>query len=439
MTSTIAASITEALRRRAHYLIPGGAHTYSKGDDQYPELYPAMIARGAGSHVWDVDGNEYIEYGMGLRAVTLGHGYPVVAAAAAAAIREGTNFTRPSPLEGDCAELFLETTGAGDMVKFTKDGSTAVTAAIRLARAFTGRDYVAFCSDHPFFSYDDWFIGTTGMNAGIPGSANERSLKFGYNDCSSLSRLFREHPGEIACVIMEPEAGIEPELGYLESVATICRNEGALLVLDENITGFRWHLGGGQAFHGIKPDLSAWGKGLANGFALAALSGRRDVMELGGIAHEDARVFLLSTTHGAESHALAASIATMNTYREEPVVETLHNQGEKLKAGLSEVISDHGLDDQVKLSGRPWNLGVECFDPAGERSQAFRSLFLQENAKRGVIGPSFVLSYSHDEEDLDRTLEAVDGSLAVYGAALELGVERFLVGRPSKVVFRPFN
>jgi len=429
----------DVLRRRAHHLIPGGAHTYAKGDDQYPEEYPAFIARGAGCHVWDVDGREYIEYGMGLRAVTLGHGFAPVVEAAAAAMAQGTNFSRPAPIEADCAELLLDTTGSGDMAKFTKDGSTAVTAALRLARACTGRDLVAICRDHPFFSYDDWFIGTTDMDAGIPAGPKDLVLTFAYNDPDGLRRLFEERPGEIACVVMEPEAGTPPLPGYLEAVQRMCRDEGALWVLDENISGFRWDIGGGQRFHGVVPDLSCWGKALANGFALSAITGRREVMELGGLSHARERVFLLSTTHGAETHALAAAIAAMRTYREEPVIPTLHRQGAKLAASLAEVINRHRLADRVLLTGRPWNMAFACLDAAGERSQAFRSLFLQENARRGVIGPSFVISYAHSDEDVERTVAAVDGTLSVYAAALEAGADRYLVGEPSKVVFRRYN
>ena len=159
-------------------MIPGGAHTYAKGDDQYPELAPGFIARGRGCHVWDVDGNEFIEYNMGLRAVTLGHAYPEVIEAAAEAMKHGTNFTRPSPLEVECAEELLGIIEGADMVKFTKDGSTATTAAITLARAITGRDKVALCIDHPFFSYNGWFIGMTPVDAGSQKAKRPFRLRF---------------------------------------------------------------------------------------------------------------------------------------------------------------------------------------------------------------------------------------------------------------------
>ena len=430
---------SRALARRAEERIPGGAHTYAKGRDQYPEETPGVLVRGEGCHVWDADGNEYIEYGMGLRAVTLGHAFPPVVEAARAELGRGSNFSRPSPIEAECAEALLGVIEGAEMAKFTKDGSTATTAAVKLARAATGRTLVALCADQPFFSYDDWFIGTTEMDAGIPPAATEAVRTFRYNDLDGLRALLQAHRGEVACVMLEPEASQPPQPGYLAGVRTLCDEHGALLIFDENITGFRWHLGGGQAFHGVRPDLSAWGKAIANGFALSALTGSRELMELGGLRHEGERVFLLSTTHGAETHAMAAAIATIATYREQPVIERLHEAGARLLAGFEQAIARHGLDGCVQPAGRPWNLTFACLDGAGERSQAFRSLFLQENARRGVLGPSFVVSYAHTDADIDRTVEAIDGSLAIYARALADGVERHLVGPPSRPVFRRYN
>ena len=203
------------LQFASHRLIPGGCHTYAKGDDQFPELAPAFIRRGLGCQVWDMEGNEFTEYGMGLRAVTLGHAYPAVLEAVKRQLERDTNFTRPSPLEVECAEKVLGVIEGAEQIKFTKDGSTANTAAVKLARASTARDLVAFCSDHPFFSYDDWFIGKTPMNAGIPRAISDLSLTFRYNDLDSVRRLFDEHPGEIACTFLEPARDQDPADGLL--------------------------------------------------------------------------------------------------------------------------------------------------------------------------------------------------------------------------------
>jgi glutamate-1-semialdehyde 2,1-aminomutase len=395
--------------------------------------------RGNGCHVWDVDGNEFIEYGMGLRAVTLGHAYQPVVEAAYRQMQLGSNFTRPAKLEVDLAASFLEIVGGADMVKFAKNGSDVTTAAVKLARAFTGRDLVAICADQPFFSTDDWFIGTTDMNAGIPQLIAEMTLKFRYNDIGSLRDVFDRHPGGIACVVMEAEAATAPVPGYLSQVKKLCDERGALLIFDEMITGFRWHLGGAQKFHDVVPHLSTFGKAMGNGFAISALAGKREIMRLGGLDHDQPRVFLLSTTHGAETHALAASLETIRTYRDQGVVEFLWRQGERLRTGINRSIAQNHLEGFFELIGRPCNLVFSTCDQDGERSQAFRTLFLQETIRRGVIAPSFVMSFAHTDADIDRTAEAVHEALRVYRKALSEGIDKYLEGRPIKPVNRRFN
>lgn len=428
----------QAMSRRAANLIPGGAHTYAKGDDQFPVQAPAFIARGAGCRVWDTDGNEFIEYGMGLRAVTLGHAFAPVVEAVTRQLRDGANFTRPSPLELQCAELLRSIVPSAEMVKFCKDGSHAVDGAIRLARAYTGRDMVAICADHPFFSTSDWFIGTTEMNAGIPEAVRRQVVKFRYNDLGSLEALFAEHPAQIACVVMEPARIDEPQPGYLQRLKALTHASGAVLIFDEMITGFRWHLRGAQHVYGVTADLTTFGKGLANGFSVSALTGRRELMELGGFEHDRERVFLLSTTHGGETHELAAAIATMQFYREHPVVETLYARGARLREGVSRAIVAAGVMGHVELLGRDCNLLFVTLDTDRKPSQAFRTIFMQELVARGVIAPSFVVGYSHTENDVDRTVDAVAAALQVYRCALDDGVEQHLRGRPVKPAFRRY-
>ena len=427
------------MQKRAHSIIPGGAHTYAKGDDQYPLLAPGFLTRGDGCHVWDADGNEFIEYGMGLRAVTLGHSYRPVVEAAHRQMLLGTNFTRPATIELACAEELVSLIEGADMVKFAKDGSDVTSAAVRLSRAYTGRDLIARCVDQPFFSVDDWFIGTTPMSAGIPKVVQDLTLQFRYNDINDLRLLFEQNPGRIACVILEAATAMEPKDNFLQSVQALCRREGAVFVLDEMITGFRWDLGGAQKVYGISPDLSTFGKGMGNGFSVSALTGRKELMELGGLNHDKERVFLLSTTHGAENHSLAAAIQTMQIYRRDKVVEHLHSQGEKLRTGINQAIESLGLVGYFEVLGRSSNLIYATRDQSRQLSQAFRTLFLQETIQRGLLMPSLVVSFSHTDADIDRTIEAVGESLGVYRRALEDGVEKYLVGRPVKPVFRRFN
>jgi glutamate-1-semialdehyde 2,1-aminomutase len=438
-TKTRNYSQSRALQPKAHRLIPGGSHTYAKGDDQFPEQAPGFIVRGKGCHVWDLDGNEFIEYGMGLRAVTLGHGFEPVAEAAYKQMQQGINFSRPGKIEVDYAEQLLAVLPNADMVKFAKNGSDVTTAAVKLARAYTGRDLVAICADQPFLSVDDWFIGKTEMNAGIPQAIQDLTVSFRYNNLESAKALFAEYPNRIACLILEPATTEDPTDNFLQRVKDLCEKNGSLLILDETITGFRWHLSGAQATYNVAPHLSTFGKAMGNGFAIAALAGKREIMQLGGIDHAGERVFLLSTTHGAESHSLAAATETLNVYKRFGVVEQLARQGERLRAGINEAISRHGIGGQFELRGRPCNLIFVTKDEKGQRSQAFRTLFMQELIRRGVIGPSFVVSYSHSDHDIDQTIEVVDQALLVYAKALENGVEKYLEGRPVKPVFRKYN
>ena len=427
------------LQARAHDAIPGGCHTLAKGDDQFPVLAPGFIVRGHGSHVWDADGNEYIEYGMGCRAVTLGHGFEPVVEAVRRELAHGCNFGRPAPIEVECAEAFLACVPQADMCKFSKDGSTATTAAIKLARAHTGRDRIALCGDHPFFSIHDWFIGTTAIDRGIPDAVKGLTSTFRYNDLASLRALFERHPNEIAAVILEPAKYDEPQDGFLHAARDLAHAHGALFILDEMITGFRWAAGGAQSVYDITPDLSTFGKALANGFSVSALAGRRELMELAGLRTQEERVFLMSTTHGAETHALAAAIATMRIYAQEPVVETLRARGERLRGGIEAAAVRHGVEDHVKVVGPPQCMVLVHLDRDGNSSQAMRTLMMQEQIRHGVIAPSLVTSYSHSVDDIDATVEAMDRALAVYARGLADGPERHLVGRPTRVVYRKHN
>ena len=422
------------LQRRLAEVVPGGGHTYAKAADQYPELSPGVLSHGKGCHVWDADGNEFIEYGMGLRSVGLGHAYPEVVDAVRASLDAGTNFTRPGMIELECAEKLLSIIGA-DMVKFTKDGSSATSAALKLARAATGRDMVALCADNPFFSYDDWFIATTTMSGGIRDLDLEAAAAFTYNDLDSVHAVFERHPGRIAMVVLEPARLVPPVPGFLEGVRQACTDNGAVLLFDEMITGFRYALHGAQALYGVHPDLSTWGKAVANGFSVSALAGDRELMRLGSREREQDNVFLLSTTHGAETCSLAAAIATMEVYEREPVIEHMYRQGERLADGFRGASAAHGLSELVHPVGFAPNLLFTTQDAERQPSQPLRTLFLQELIRRGVLAPSLVVSYSHDDADIEHTIEAIDGALGVYAKALEDGVERYLVGPPSQPIF----
>jgi len=425
------------VNERLHALVPGGAHTYAKGEDQYPEGLAPVISHGRGAHVWDVDGNSYIEYGSGLRSVSLGHGHPRVLDAVRRELDRGTNFVRPCVLELAAAEKFLQTVPTADMVKFAKNGSDVTTAAVRLARAATGRPVAAICADQPFFSTDDWFIGTTGMSAGIPDQISGLTVRFPYGDLAATEDVLRRH--DVACLLLEAATAVEPPPGYLAGMRELADRYGAVLVFDEMITGFRWSEAGAQGYYGVRPDLSTFGKALGNGFAVSALAGRRELMELGGLRHSRERVFLLSTTHGAETHALAAAMAVLDTYVEEGTTARLHALGERLAAGVREVACAMGVADHVVVRGRASNLVFATLDARLRPSQDYRTLFLRQLIAGGVLGPSFVVSSALTEADIDRTVDVVAQACAVYRKALDVDDPApWLGGRPVKPVFRRY-
>jgi glutamate-1-semialdehyde 2,1-aminomutase len=322
------------------------------------------------------------------------------------------------------------------MVKFAKNGSDATTAAVKLARAATGREVVAIC-DQPFFSVDDWFIGTTQMDAGVP---SVTTVRFHYNDLESLRTLFTEHSGQLAAVVLEAATALaEPAPGFLEGVRKLCDDHGTVLVFDEMITGFRWSAGGAQKCYGVTPDLSCWGKAMGNGFPLSALAGRRELMELGGLRTGKPRVFLLSTTHGPETVSLAAFRAVVKAYADDDPVRRMERAGAMLADGINSVAAELGIAEQVSVIGRPSCLIFTTKDAEGSPSQAFRTLFLQEMLRRGVLGQSFVISAAHTDDDVLHTVDAAGQALSVYRKALESGgVTGLLAGRPVAPALRRF-
>lgn len=420
--------------------IPGGAHTYSRGYDQYPANAPQILTRGKGAYIYDPEGNKYLDYGMALRAVNLGYAEDEIDAAAIEQIKNGNNLTRPSMIELEAAELLVDLIDSVDMVKFTKNGSTAVSAAVKLARAYTGRELVARCAEQPFFSYDDWFIGSTPLTRGIPQETIEKTKMFRYNDIASLEALIAQHPGKFACVVLEPAATEEPKDGYLQRVQELCRAHGIVFVLDEMITGFRWHMKGAQHLYGVAPDLCTFGKAMANGFAVACIAGKREIMELGSIEFEGReRVFLLSTTHGAEMCGLGAFVAATRFMQQHNVVEHLWDYGRKLTAMMQRQAEAHGIGHSFKVGGIPCSPYYLTLDESGANSLGLRTLFSQEMIRNGVLLPWIALSYRHGEEELALTERALDKAFVVYRKALEEGVDKYLEGSVIKPVFRKFN
>jgi len=425
---------------RLHSVIPGGAHTYSRGDDQYPVNAPQILERGEGAYVYTPEGDKLLDYGMALRAVTLGYAEPNVAAAAIKQINFGNNLTRPSLIELQAAELMTELFPAVEMVKFAKNGSTVTTAALKLARGYTGRKYIARCSDHPFFSFDDWFIGDTPLKKGIPEEHHSLTLNFKYNDIESVEELFVKYPDQIAGLILEPATSEHPKDNFLHKVQELCKKNGTVFILDEMITGFRWDLRGAMNYYNIKPDLCTFGKGMANGFSVAALGGKREIMNVGGIKEIGTeRLFLISTTHGAEMCGLGAFVETINFYKEHNVTKHLWDYGYKLISGMNAIAKELGLEKYFEVYGISCSPNYATRDIEGNNSMPLRTLFSQEMVKNGVLMPWIAISYAHGEKELELTLNATRSALEVYKKAIEEGVNKYLVGEAIKPVFRKYN
>ena len=442
-------------------VIPGGAHTYSRGADTFPSNAPAILDRGKAVYVYDEKNKKYLDYGMGLRSVNIGYSENSINNAAIKAIKKGNNLTRPSLVELKAAQVFTSLIDNADMVKFTKNGSTAVTAAVKLARAFTGKKIVLRCEEQPFFSFDDWFIGSTNVTRGITDETIKLTKKFNYNDIGSLERQIIKYKNRIACVVLEPSSTECPKINkndtaccnlskcnrnfkkkdhFLKQVERICKKNKIVFVLDEMITGFRWDIKGAQNFYGVKPDISTFGKAMANGFSVAAICGKKEIMELGSITNnKEERVFLLSTTHGAEMNGLAAFIETLGFLKRNNVIRHNWNYGNKLIVEGNKIAKEIGINEFFYFSGIACSPIYTCLDEKKNNSLEFRTLFLQEMLKENVLMPWVSISYRHNQKTLKKTLRALEKTMIVYKKALKNGIKKYLKGHTVKPVFRKFN
>jgi glutamate-1-semialdehyde aminotransferase len=431
---------SDEFRSRIHDLIPGGAHTYSKGDDQFPVLSPAAISHGKGSQVWDIDGNQYLDCSMGLTSVILGHAYQPVLDRVRLELEKGVNFQRPAYIEMEMAERFLKNIPGHDMIKFAKNGSTVTSAATKLARAYTGRKLIAFPGDHPFYSYDDWFIGKTVCDKGIPEEISALSVTYKSDDLESLRQLFNQYPGQIACVISEPEKNFGLPEGYLAKAIELTHLNGALYIIDEMITGYKTAFPGSLTKYNVKPDMATWGKGIANGFSFCALTGTKEIMELGGIRETGKeKVFLVSTTHGGETHNIGAAIATIDVFEQNDVIGHNHAIGDDLIAQCNGALRSAGLEDHITVAPCNWMPVFIFRNKAKEICSGMRTLAMQEMIRNGVLFQgAFVPCFSHTKEDVAHFAAAFEHTLKVYAKALEDGYQQHLQGEPAKPVFRKY-
>jgi glutamate-1-semialdehyde 2,1-aminomutase/spore coat polysaccharide biosynthesis protein SpsF len=410
-------------------VIPSATQTFSKGPQLYPfGVSPIFLERERGSHVWDVDGNEFIDYPMALGAVLLGHAYPAVDEAIQRQLKSGINYTLPHRLESELAALLTDVIPCAQMVRFGKNGSDATAGAIRAARAFTGREKVTCCGYH---GWQDWYIGTTTRNKGVPQATAALTIPFDYNDIESLEKIFTGNKNQIAAVIMEPVGVIEPKVDFLNNVKEIARKNGALFIFDEMVTGFRWSLGGAQEYYGVIPDLACFGKAMGSGMPISAVVGRKDIM---GVFNEA----FFSFTHGGECLSLAAALATVKEIKNKDVINKIWRLGQRLKDGYNRIVDAFQLRNVTECVGcAPHTVSI-FKDGPGVDSQELKTLFQQEVLQRGILTLCVHnVSYSHSDTDIEKTLEAFEAALAVVKEAISSGdIRPYLKGEVIQPVFR---
>jgi glutamate-1-semialdehyde 2,1-aminomutase len=420
---------SEHLLERALKTIPLGTQTFSKSKTQYPfGVSPYFIERAQGSHVWDVDGNEYIDLINSLAAVTLGYKDPDITEAVQAQLQQGVIFSLPHPIEILVAEKLVEVVPCAEMVRFGKNGSDATSGAIRVARAYTGRDRIAVCGYH---GWHDWYIGSTARDLGIPAATKSLTHKFNFNDIESLHQLFHDYPDEIAAVILEPMNVFSPKDDFLGKVKELTHQHGAVLIFDETITGFRYAIGGAQEYFGVTPDLATFGKGLANGYPVSALTGKAEIMRI----VED---IFFSFTFGGETLSLAAALATINKLQREPVIQTMTVRGEAILTGVQGSIDRHNVGHIFSLSGHPTWSFVLINDVAPYTQWQIKTLFLQEMFARGILTfGTHNLSYAHSEADLSRLFTVYDEVFSLIGGAVDSQeLESYLRCQPLEPLFK---
>jgi len=428
--------------------IPGGCHTYSKGDDQFPDNAPEAILEGKGCYVIGNDKIKYLDCGMGLSSVSVGHANKEINSFIKKQIDKGTNFSRPSILELKVAKEFLKLVPHHQMIKFAKNGSTVTSAAVKLARAYTGRDLVAYPKEHYFYSYDDWFMSKKEPNAGTLIDTEKKTLTFQQCNLDSLKNLFDKNKGKIACIIMEPEknycnvyCNCKIKVSeYLKKAQKIIKENGALLIVDEMVTGFKTYLPGSTIKFNVDPDLTTWGKGIANGYSFCALTGKRKIMELGGIQQKHSpRVFLISTTHGAETVSLSAFLATLKIFKKKKLIEKNKMFLNILAKICEDLIMKKNLQKNIKVVKSDWILSFEFFIK-DKISFELKTLFLQEMIKNKVLFQGFFFPcLSHGKKEIYLFKKSFKNSLKVISLSKRFGIKKYLRSRVIKPVFTKYN
>jgi len=388
------------LKERSKKVSPHYTQTFSRAAPTFVEgVYPVYAESASGSHFVDVDGNDYLDYLLGLGPITLGYNYKPVNDSIMEQLNKGILFSLPHKIELELSELICKTIPYSEMVKFEKSGSNAVTGAVRAARAFTKRDKIAYCGSGGV--WHDWYASAISRNNGVP-DFNKNLIKiFEYNDSDGLEQIFEDHPEGIAAVVIEPTVYEKPNKNFLQNVRKISENNGALLILDEIVTGFRFDLGGGQKYFDVKGDLVCFGKGMGNGLPISSITGPTEFMKIFD-------KLWVSTTNGSENLSLSGTHTVINEMRDKKTIEYCWKIGQKLFDGWNKISEKSGLN--ILMTGYPIRMTLKCYDHDKKESQLLKSIILQEMVKRGIFlspGPTFI-SYSHTNEDIESTLLAFE-------------------------------
>ena len=418
--------VSDDLYQRALSIMTPVTQTLAKGPGQYVKgIAPKYLKSGKGAHVWDVDGNEYIDYNMAIGPVSLGYCYPMVDQAIIHQLQYGITFSMMHELEVELAELIHRIIPNAESIRISKTGADVTSAAIRVARAYTGRKKILCCGYH---GWHDWYIGVTNRDKGIPEEIKALSATFDYNNIESVKESIDE---DTACVILEPFVFEAPENNFLAELKEVCEANGTLLIFDEMWTGFRIALGGAQEYFGVKPDLACYSKAFANGMPISLLTGKKEIMEL---FNEEVFFF---TTFGGETLSIAAAIATIQEMEQKNVPAYLAEKGKLLKDGYNNIATNLGIQQFTKC------IGYDCrslitFDPSAGNPLEVKSYVQQELFKRGILWSGFHnMCFSHTDDDINYTLSVYQEVLAMLKDAIASNtIKEKLLGIPVEAVFR---